>query len=183
MYHFQAAPFLVGFSLSVHSLPPIFWIAPCGKGNLWTQHMPSENLRQNVQPFLPASESDSQLSVCQRKKYCAVIQKQASLYNLLLSSVNLNLIWETIYSVQISVLQENYRAQLEPMMQQFVVPAFGSKHGHLRAKACWMTGKFADISFTDGTGYGPTFMNFFSLAVKALQDAELPVRLACTASD
>ena len=73
------------------------------------------------------------------------------------------------------VPQENYRNQLEPMLQQFVTPAFGSKHGHLRAKACWVTGRFADIDFKDGTGFGPTFIAFFTLTVKALQDAELPV--------
>ncbi len=61
------------------------------------------------------------------------------------------------------------------MLHQYVIPAFGSKHGHLRAKACWVSGRFADIEFKDGAGYGPTFVTFFSLAVKALQDAELPV--------
>ena len=76
---------------------------------------------------------------------------------------------------QSSAWQENYRSQLEPMLHQFVIPAFSSKYGHLRAKACWVSGRFADIDFKDGTGHGPTFTTFFTMAVKALQDPDLPV--------
>lgn len=61
------------------------------------------------------------------------------------------------------------------MLQQFVVPTFNSKHGYLRAKACWVSGRYADIDFKDGTGFGPSFINLFTLTVKALQDNELPV--------
>lgn len=61
------------------------------------------------------------------------------------------------------------------MLQQFVLPAFGSEYGHLRAKACWMAGQFADVKFKDGTGRGVTFNTLFSFTVKALQDPDLPV--------
>lgn len=61
------------------------------------------------------------------------------------------------------------------MLHQFVIPTFSSRHGHLRSKACWVTGHYADIEFKDGTGHGPTFQTFFELTVKALEDPELPV--------
>lgn len=62
------------------------------------------------------------------------------------------------------------------MLQQFVIPLFESKIGHLRAKACWMAGQFAGIDFKEGSGCGQTFNTLFSKTVAALQDPELPVR-------
>ena len=41
--------------------------------------------------------------------------------------------------------QEPYKAQLEPMLAQYVQPLFASHYGHLRAKAAWVAGLFADI--------------------------------------
>ena len=38
------------------------------------------------------------------------------------------------------------------MLLQHVVPLFASPYGHLRAKACWLAGIFADIEFSDGQG-------------------------------
>jgi len=41
--------------------------------------------------------------------------------------------------------QEPYKAQLEPMLAQYVQPLFASPYGYLRAKAAWTAGLFADI--------------------------------------
>ena len=41
--------------------------------------------------------------------------------------------------------QEPYKAQLEPMLAQYVQPLFVSPYGYLRAKAAWTAGLFADI--------------------------------------
>ena len=38
------------------------------------------------------------------------------------------------------------------MLLQHVVPLFGAPYGHLRAKACWLAGIYADIEFQDGQG-------------------------------
>ena len=74
-----------------------------------------------------------------------------------------------------AVVQEPYKQQLEPMLLQYVMPAFESECGHLRAKACWVAGQYADIDFRDGSGCGPTFNALFAQTVKALQDPDLPV--------
>ena len=39
-----------------------------------------------------------------------------------------------------------------------VAPLFQSPAGHLRAKACWICGQFADIRFAEGKGLGQSFM-------------------------
>uniref|UniRef100_A0A1D2AD30 Importin N-terminal domain-containing protein n=1 Tax=Auxenochlorella protothecoides TaxID=3075 RepID=A0A1D2AD30_AUXPR len=70
-----------------------------------------------------------------------------------------------------------YAASLEPMLLQHVVPLFDSPHGHLRAKACWLAGAFADISFQDGQGKGPTFTALLHRCVRSIADPELPVRI------
>ena len=74
-----------------------------------------------------------------------------------------------------AAVQDPYKQQLEPMLLQYVMPAFESKCGHLRAKACWVAGQYADIDFRDGSGCGPTFNALFAQTVKALQDPDLPV--------
>lgn len=73
-------------------------------------------------------------------------------------------------------MQDPYKQQLEPMLLQYVMPAFESECGHLRAKACWVAGQYADIDFRDGSGCGPTFDALFAQTVQALQDPDLPVR-------
>lgn len=80
-------------------------------------------------------------------------------------------------------VQDPYKKQLEPMLHQYVLPAFNSKFGHLRAKACWVSGQYADIDFRDGRGCGPTFSELFGSTVKALQDPELPVRAGSLSVD
>lgn len=70
-----------------------------------------------------------------------------------------------------------YSGQLEPMLVQHVVPLFESPHGHLRAKACWLAGHYADIEFQDGQGQGPTFAALLQRVVAAIADPDLPVRI------
>ena len=72
-------------------------------------------------------------------------------------------------------LQAPYKTQLEPMLQQYVLPCFDAPAGHVRAKACWVTQQYADIKFTDGRGRGPTFMQLFQKTLDRLNDPELPV--------
>ena len=73
------------------------------------------------------------------------------------------------------LIQEAYRKQLETMLLQYALPAFSSPYGHLRAKACWLSGQFADIDFREGCGHGATFQALFSHTVKALTDSDIPV--------
>ncbi|PSC72993.1 importin beta-like SAD2 [Micractinium conductrix] len=82
------------------------------------------------------------------------------------------------------VLKEKkpYSGQLEPMLLQHVVPLFDSPHGHLRAKACWLAGHYADIEFGDGQGKGPTFSALLQRVVAAIGDPELPVRIDAAVS-
>lgn len=61
-----------------------------------------------------------------------------------------------------------YSGQLEPMLLQHVVPLFESPHGHLRAKACWLAGNYADIEFGDGKGRGATFAALLQRVVAAI---------------
>lgn len=44
---------------------------------------------------------------------------------------------------------ERYKPSLEPMLVQHVIPCFRSSYGHLREKACWVAGCFADIEFSN----------------------------------
>ena len=73
-------------------------------------------------------------------------------------------------------LQKPYKDQLERMLVEYVEPAFRSPHGHLRAKACWVAGTYADIQFEGGAGKGRTFQLLMRHVIQALQDPELPVR-------
>ncbi|KAK2079907.1 hypothetical protein QBZ16_002302 [Prototheca wickerhamii] len=73
--------------------------------------------------------------------------------------------------------KERYAAALEPMLLQHVVPLFASRHGHLRAKAAWLAGCFADVRFADGQGRGATFAALLQRCVAALEDPDLPVKV------
>ena len=46
--------------------------------------------------------------------------------------------------------QASYKGQLEAMLVAHVAPLFASPHGHLRAKAAWLSGVYADIQFAAG---------------------------------
>ena len=62
-------------------------------------------------------------------------------------------------------------------MLNAVMPCFDSPYGHLRAKACWVAGQYADIDFRGGSGQGQAFGSLFQKVVNAFQDPDLPVRL------
>jgi hypothetical protein len=98
-----------------------------------------------------------------------------------------------------------YAAQIEPLLRNVVLPLFASPRGHLRARACWVAGQFADAqlsqdaaspsspdaaaaassssSSTSGAspalkrGTGPVFDALFDAVIASLGDAELPVRI------
>lgn len=62
------------------------------------------------------------------------------------------------------------------MLMTHVAPLFQSPHGHLRAKAAWVSGVYADIKFASGYGGGAHYQALFRAIVAALADTELPVR-------
>ena len=66
-----------------------------------------------------------------------------------------------------------YKEQLEPMLATHVLPAFSSPHGHVRAKAAWCAGVYAEIEFANPQN----FMSLFGSVVNALKDPELPVKV------
>ena len=74
-------------------------------------------------------------------------------------------------------MQAPYKTQLEPMLQQFVLPCFDAPAGHVRAKACWVAQQYADVKFAEGKGRGATFMQLFQKTLERLNDPDLPVRL------
>jgi hypothetical protein len=71
-----------------------------------------------------------------------------------------------------------YNAHLEAMLVGTVLPQFASQHGHLRAKAVWLAGQYADINFTDPAH----FRALMERVLAALNDAELPVRVDAVVS-
>ena len=70
-----------------------------------------------------------------------------------------------------------YKSALEQMLHAFVLPLLNHPAGHLRARAVWTLGMFADCKFQEGRGKGSTFATFMASAVGRLQDPELPVRV------
>ncbi|CAN6447518.1 unnamed protein product [Victoria cruziana] len=68
---------------------------------------------------------------------------------------------------------EPYRSDLERMLVQHVFPEFRSPVGHLRAKAAWVAGQYANINFSDENN----FRNALHSVVSGLRDPELPVRV------
>lgn len=71
-----------------------------------------------------------------------------------------------------------YKEQLEPMLRQHVLPAFSNRNGHVRAKAAWCAGVYAEIQFTDPQ----VFQSLFGTVVNALKDPELPVKVDAVVS-
>lgn len=67
---------------------------------------------------------------------------------------------------------EPYKAQLEHMLVTYVLPEFKNPLGHIRAKACWVSGMYADIQFQDMKNFNMLFQS----VVERLADPELPVR-------
>jgi hypothetical protein len=68
---------------------------------------------------------------------------------------------------------EPYNAQLEAMLIAHVLPEFGNPRGHLRAKAAWVAGMYADTSFSNPDNFSALFQR----VIGALRDPELPVRV------
>ena len=66
-----------------------------------------------------------------------------------------------------------YAQQLEPMILHHVLPEFQSPHGHLRAKAAWVCGQYADIEFSQGN----LFQQLFERVLMGIKDVDLPVRV------
>ncbi|MEW5303971.1 MAG: hypothetical protein WDW36_006614 [Sanguina aurantia] len=71
-----------------------------------------------------------------------------------------------------------YKEQVGSMMLAYVMPCFDSAHGHVRAKACWVAGSYADTEFDDGKGLGKNFTMLFTKVVGCLTDSQLPVKVA-----
>ncbi|KAK9839718.1 hypothetical protein WJX81_008385 [Elliptochloris bilobata] len=86
--------------------------------------------------------------------------------------------------------KEPYKQQLEPMLVRYVLPTFGSQAGHLRAKAAWVAGQFADIRFRERPGEGAllprgagaTFQGLFQSVLGLLRDVDLPIRVDAVAA-
>ncbi|GAB2230170.1 hypothetical protein Drorol1_Dr00014427 [Drosera rotundifolia] len=68
---------------------------------------------------------------------------------------------------------EPYKSELERMLVQHVFPEFRSSVGHLRAKAAWVAGQYADIEFCDQNNFRAALYS----VVAGLRDPELPVRV------
>ncbi|KAF0929516.1 hypothetical protein E2562_021766 [Oryza meyeriana var. granulata] len=66
-----------------------------------------------------------------------------------------------------------YKAELERMLVQHVFPEFNSQVGHLRAKAAWVAGQYAHISFSDQDN----FRKAMHCIVSGMRDPDLPVRV------
>ncbi|KAK7310225.1 hypothetical protein RJT34_07609 [Clitoria ternatea] len=68
---------------------------------------------------------------------------------------------------------EPYKSELEHMLAQHVFPEFSSPVGHLRAKAAWVSGKYAEVSFSDQNN----FRKALQCVIRGMRDPELPVRI------
>ncbi|KAG6510773.1 hypothetical protein ZIOFF_028809 [Zingiber officinale] len=68
---------------------------------------------------------------------------------------------------------EPYKSELERMLIQHVLPEFTSPVGHLRAKAAWVAGQYANINFSDQNN----FRRVFHCVIAGFKDPELPVRV------
>ena len=69
--------------------------------------------------------------------------------------------------------RQPYCGQLEGMLGAHVLPEFSNPRGHLRAKACWVAGMYADVDFASAQA----FNSLLAAVVGRLADAELPVRV------
>ncbi|KAL9247096.1 hypothetical protein vseg_020563 [Gypsophila vaccaria] len=66
-----------------------------------------------------------------------------------------------------------YKDELERMLVQHVFSEFNSPAGHLRAKAAWVAGQYAHVTFSDQNN----FRKALHSVVAGLRDPELPVRV------
>lgn len=75
----------------------------------------------------------------------------------------------------VSGTQPPYKNELENFLSTHVMKCFESPFAFLRAKACWVTGQYSDIRFTEGFGRGPLFQALLQHALTLMRDSELPV--------
>ncbi|GJT09582.1 importin beta-like SAD2 [Tanacetum coccineum] len=68
---------------------------------------------------------------------------------------------------------EPYKSDLERMLVQYVFPEFSSPSGHLRAKAAWVAGQYAQINFSDPNNFRKALQS----VIAGMCDPELPVRV------
>ncbi|PWA50785.1 importin-beta domain, Armadillo-type fold protein [Artemisia annua] len=68
---------------------------------------------------------------------------------------------------------EPYKSDLERMLVQHVFPEFSSPLGHLRAKAAWVAGQYAEINFSDANNFRKALQS----VIAGIRDPELPVRV------
>ncbi|GJT42495.1 importin beta-like SAD2 [Tanacetum coccineum] len=68
---------------------------------------------------------------------------------------------------------EPYKSDLERMLVQYVFPEFSSPSGHLRAKAAWVAGQYAQINFCDPNNFRKALQS----VIAGMCDPELPVRV------
>eukprot|EP00873_Tetraselmis_striata_P029005 jgi/Tetstr1/449269/TSEL_036472.t1 len=69
--------------------------------------------------------------------------------------------------------KKTYKQNLERVLVSYVVPVFGSPWGHLRAKACWVSGMFCGITFEEQKHFDLLLQRVFA----CLNDEQLPVRM------
>ena len=62
-----------------------------------------------------------------------------------------------------------YKEQIEPMLMAHVAPCFASPFPHVRAKACWCAGVYAEIEFQNPAN----FLALFGGVVAALKDDQV----------
>ena len=72
--------------------------------------------------------------------------------------------------------RQPYKDQLESLLISNLLPAFDSTCGFLRARACWLVQRFAELPFKmDGGG---AFQQIVALVLRSLiSDPELPVKV------
>ena len=69
-----------------------------------------------------------------------------------------------------------YKNQMEQFLVSIVFPEFNSKHGHLRARACWMLHYFADVKYKDPNVLGTSFKLTIDSLLKPGE--EVPVKVS-----
>ncbi len=114
-----------------------------------------------------ASKGVNAAAFCDKNRFVRACHCQLKFFVPLLDLPRYQRVW--------SALQAPYKAQLEPMLVQYVLPCFEAPAGYLRAKACWVTQQYADIKFAAGRGRGPTFLQLFQKTLSLLADPGLPV--------
>jgi len=67
-----------------------------------------------------------------------------------------------------------YKEKMEEFLKHIVFPEFNSKHGHLRARSCWMLHYFADVKYRNDNVLGEAFR---CTITSLLDDKEVPVKV------